>query len=70
MRQQPGTDKIAFLRHRIINLHTANSDEYDDMQGKLSKLGRDLLNLSVKVSEVSDAVEALKQYGYQYNLNI
>ena len=38
------------------------SDEYDDMQGKLSKLGTDLLNLSVKVNEITDAVEALQQY--------
>ena len=40
------------------------------IQGKISKLGKDLSNLSVKVKEISDAVEALQQYSYQYNLKI
>ncbi|XP_068757509.1 uncharacterized protein [Montipora capricornis] len=40
------------------------------IQGKLSKLGKDLSNLSVKVKEISDALEALQQYSYQYNLKI
>ena len=33
-------------------------DEYD-MQGKSSRLGRDLSNLLVNVNEITDAIEAL-----------
>ena len=40
------------------------------IQGKLPKLGKDLSNLSVKVKEISDALEVLQQYSYQYNLKL
>ena len=40
------------------------------VQGKLSKLGKDLSNVLVKVEEISDAMELLQQYSYQYNLKI
>ena len=63
--------------HEVENSLQFLSDEYDDMQvshsaiqGKLSKLGKDLSNLSAKVNEISDALEALQQYSYQYNLKI
>ena len=63
--------------HELENNVQFLSDEYDDMQvshsaiqGKLSKLGKDLSNLSVTVKEISDTLEALQQYSYQYNLKI
>ena len=56
--------------HELEHSQQFLSDEYDDMQGKLSKLGRDLSNLLVKVNEITDAIEALQQYSYQYNLKI
>ena len=53
------------------------SDEYDDLQNlntaikqKLSKLGKELSDISVKIEEISNAVEALQQYSYQYNIKI
>ena len=56
--------------HELEHSQQFLSDEYDDMQGKLSKLGRDLSNLLVKVNEITDAIEALQQYSYQYNVKI
>ena len=53
------------------------SDEYYDLQNfntavkqKLSKLSEDLLDVSVKIKEISHAVEALQPYSDQYNINI
>ena len=53
------------------------SDEYDDLQNfhttvkqKLSKLGEELSHISVKIEEISNAVEAVQQYSYQYNIKI
>ena len=53
------------------------SDEYDDLQDshsatqcKLSKLGKDLSDISAKVKEISDSVEAPQQYSYKCNLKI
>ena len=40
------------------------------IRGKLPKLGKYLSNLSVKVKEIPDALEALQQYSYQYNSKI
>lgn len=53
------------------------SDEYDDLQNlntaakqKLSKLDKMLSDISVKIEEISNPVEALQQYTYQYNIKI
>ena len=48
------------------------SDEYDDLQNlntaakqKLSKFDKMLSDISVKIKEISNPVEALQQYSYQ-----
>ena len=53
------------------------SDEYDDLPNLntaakqiLSKLGKELSDISVKIEETSNAVEALQQYSYQHNIKI